>query len=370
MSETAEHGSLGPRMSLYDHALRLHHLNPDTALPRDGEPYPDEEHHRRDGRTRRSDDARRQGMDAAAILDSHFARSDAKPSELAWAFHDVDVPIHHNEHIAAAALRADRQRVQETGRWLVRHSSDRCSALIGTALLAADWADEDVEIIRTIGLLSERFGVLAAHALKRRRGGVDALLWLAERVAGWGRVYIVEALCLGGSTRARSWLLRRACDGDYLNGYFAGRVATAAHLHEAIVAPDADEPLIDHTGRLLKIMAQCGGMGTTWEHYPPTSIVLEAHAGHLAHQAPTLSRYLDAAHIADDLAQAAPDRLGITADHRQRLLDQYLVVLCRPDWSEAAQAGFDPDNDYFPWFAETIAARLRLPGFTEPDTDP
>lgn len=44
------------------------------------------------------------------------------------------------ECIAAAALRADRQRVQHTGRWLVRHSTDRCSATVGLALLAADSA--------------------------------------------------------------------------------------------------------------------------------------------------------------------------------------------------------------------------------------
>ena len=88
---------------------------------------------------------------------------------LAWAFHDVYVPIQRNEHIAAAALRADRSRVQLAGRWLVRHSPDRCSAVVGLALLAADWAEEDVGLIKIIGLLSDRFCPLAAAALKRRR---------------------------------------------------------------------------------------------------------------------------------------------------------------------------------------------------------
>ncbi|WP_159447752.1 hypothetical protein [Streptoalloteichus hindustanus] len=46
----------------------------------------------------------------------------------------------------------------------------------------------------------------------------------------------------------RSWLLRRSCDGDYLNRYFAGRGATAAHLHEAITGEDQDPELVDHTG--------------------------------------------------------------------------------------------------------------------------
>lgn len=84
-------------------------------------------------------------------------------------------PIFHNEHIAAAALRADRR--------LGRHNPDRCSATIGLALLATDWTEEDIPLIQTVGLLSNHFGPLAAKALERRRGG-EALLWLAQRVTG------------------------------------------------------------------------------------------------------------------------------------------------------------------------------------------
>jgi hypothetical protein len=80
-----------------------------------------------------------------------------------------------------------------------------------------------------------------------------------------------------------------------------------------------------------------------------------------------MRRYIDAAVIADHLAQASPGHLGITPDHRQRLLERYLVVLRRTDWSDTARAGVDPDNDFFAWFAETIAVRLRLPAFIEPD---
>ncbi|MEU8301836.1 hypothetical protein AB0C04_31685 [Micromonospora sp. NPDC048909] len=55
------------------------------------------------------------------------------------------------------------------------------SATVGLALLATDWAEEDIPLIQTIGLLSDRFGPLAAEALRRRRGGEEALLWLAQR---------------------------------------------------------------------------------------------------------------------------------------------------------------------------------------------
>ncbi|GAB3435784.1 hypothetical protein [Actinophytocola sediminis] len=345
--------------SLFLHALRLHQRSPDAPLPRAGEPYPDDEGHRRGPRT----DSRLSGVAVADLLNRYFANPDARPSEL--AFDDVDVPIHHNEHIASAALRADRQRVRHTGRWLVRHGTDRRSATVGLALLATDSAEEDIPLIQTIGLLSNRFGPLAAAALTRRRGGEQALMWLAERVTGWGRVYVIEALCQRGARTSRQWLLRHACDGDFLNGYFAGQVATAAHLHQAIVAPDIDsdidDDLVDHTARLLAAMADCGGMGMTLAHYPPASIVLAAHAAHLARQPPTASRYFHAAVIADQLASGIPEKSGCTGEQRDHIVRQYLAVLNQQSWCAAVHADLDHFTD---WFIENIATRLRLRAFS------
>src|SRR4051812_21996108 len=104
--------------------------------------------------------------------------------------------------------------------------------VLSLALLAAVGTVEDVPRIQTIGLLSCTFGPLAARALERLPGGADALIWLAERVTGWGRVYVVEALCrlVDDHPLVRPWLLRRAADGHLLNGYFAGQVARMALL--------------------------------------------------------------------------------------------------------------------------------------------
>jgi hypothetical protein len=358
VSETSEPGLLGNKKSLYEHALQLHRLHPDVALPQDGKPYPDSGSHRRWNSG--SDDQRRRGARAAAVLDAFFARPDATPDELVWAFHDVDVPIHHNEHITAAALRADRERVQETGRWLVRHSTDQCSTVIGLALLAADLDDDEIDLIRHIGLLSETFGPLAARALKRRRGGSEALLWLAQRTAGWGRVYIIEALCQVGGRSARPWLLRNALDGDSLNGYYVGDVALTADVHEAITATDPDDELIDHTGRLLRIMADNSGMGMTWNGYHPIRCVLDAHVTHLARQHPTRDRYLTAAFIADRLLKEDPNTPNLPPDHRTVVLNRYLAVLHREDWSSTARTALDPTDEFSAWFLETIAPRLRL----------
>ncbi|MFD1148029.1 hypothetical protein [Saccharothrix hoggarensis] len=320
----------GPRTSLYDHAVRLHERHPDGPLPRDGRPFPDEPRPRR--RPRRTEQ-RRVGADVAAALDRHFAGDDP-PEALAEAVRDLDVPIHRNDHIAAAALRADRERVRRTGRWLVRHGEHQYAVAVGLALLASDHDEDDIPLIRTIGLLSDTFGPLAAAALQRRRGGSDALVWLGDRVAGWGRVYVVEALCAVGGAGARDWLLRRSCDRDYLNGYFAGKVATAAHLHEAITT-GSDDDLVDHTTDLLTVMAYCDGMGTTLEHYPPAHAVLEAHLGHFERLRPTAARHRRGTRLVDNLAELRAIA-GVTAEHRARLLDRYRAVLERDEWREVA----------------------------------
>ncbi len=364
MSEATGPETPGSQATLFHHALRLHRQTPDSPLPRDGEPLPGHERHR-GRRPRTRDDPRRRGAEVAAILDRHFSDPDAQPSLHADAFHDVDVPIHVNEHITAAALRADRHRVRRTGRWLVLHSTDRCAALVGLALLATDWADDDIPLIQTIGLLSNTFGALAAKALRRRRDGGQALLWLAQRVGGWGRVYVVEELCGHGSAAAvRGWLLRHACDGDFLNGYFAGKVAVAGHLHDAITGAEVDDDLVDHTGRLLRVMSDCHGMGTALEHYPPAPTVLAAHADHLGRQTPTESRYVDAALIVHHLTDKVPERCGCTTGQRDEIVRRYRAVLDHPDWCDVARPLRDRDDDFATWFAGTVAPRLRLRAFS------
>ncbi|MFF5076805.1 hypothetical protein ACFY36_07120 [Actinoplanes sp. NPDC000266] len=351
--------------TLFGHAMRLHRLHPDEPLPRDGYPFPDDDLHS-GRRLPASDDHRRAGAAVAVILDAHFARPHAPPSALNGAFHDVYVPIHRNEHIVAAALRADADRVRQAGRWLVRHGTDRCSATVGLALLATGWDAEDIPLIQTIGLLSNHFGPLAVDALARRpRNGSQTLLWLAQRVAGWGRVYVVEALCrYGVDDDQRHWLLRHACDGDYLNSYFAERLATVGHLYEAITSAAVDDELIAHTGRLLLAMADAGGMGATLESYPPAAAVLARHAELFGGLAPTAQRYLTVALLADRLERRPPEKSGCDDEGRDRLVLEYLAVLNRPEWCAVIHDDRETHPEFLEWFVPEVAMRLGLRAFS------
>jgi hypothetical protein len=305
------------------------------------------------------------GAEVALLLDAHFGRISALPSELADAFHDVYIPIHRNEHIAAAAERADRDRVRQTGRWLVRYGTDRCSVTVGLALVAAVGTVDDIPLIQTIGLLSNRFGPLAAHALERLPGGTKALLWLADRVTGWGRVYVVEALCRLDDPVARPWLLRRACDGDFLNGYFAGTVATVAKLHEALGEFAGDREIVEHTGRLLYVMSDCGGMGTTLAHYPHSAMVLEAHAEHAGLLSPTLERFFTIAMLAQHLSTPSPGAARCTAAQQQAIRAAYVSLLDREDWIETARTGLAEEDNRMRWLADSRTPELKLRAFPE-----
>ncbi|MBY8872911.1 hypothetical protein K7640_13825 [Micromonospora sp. PLK6-60] len=300
------------------------------------------------------------GSDVAAALDAHFADPTATPAELAEAVLDLGVPIHHNPHIAAAALRGKRKRVRRTGRWLVRHGTRLDAVVLGLALLAEDHDDRDIPLIQTIGLLSTSFGPLAAHALRRRPGGGAALLWLAARTTGWGRVYVMEALCAHAATAVREWLLRHGLDGNYLDGYYVGPVATVSYLAEAIRADEVDDEILGQTARVLLTMAGNHGMGATLANYPPAPTVLGEYLRHLSGRPPTMPRYLSLARLADHLDRSAPTELSCTPAQRDRLLADYLALLDRDDWAAAGRAGFDPANEYHVWFANDAATRLGL----------
>ncbi|MFD5175647.1 hypothetical protein ACFWM1_07515 [Nocardia sp. NPDC058379] len=350
----------GSPTSLFDHAMRLHRESPDAPLERSGDPYPDESWHGRGDTPRRPKDRRTVGLDLAALLDAHFADPASTPADLADACHQVHVPLFRTEHVVAAARRVEIERVRRTGRWLVRRGTDRCAVTIGLALLETAPEGGDIPLLQTIGLLSEGFGPLVVDTMARCRGALSGLLWLGDRVEGWGRVTVVEKLCAAYGVHARDWLLRRSCNGEYHNQYFAAEVAIAADLASVITGDDPDLDLVHHTGVLLSAMTDCAGMGLTLDEYPAAPNVLAAHSKHVARLAPTTHRYGNLANLADYLLRPSTREWR----GREQAIDRYLTLLNQPEWEATARTGLARGDFRVLWLRQAVGARLDLAPFT------
>lgn len=148
-----------------------------------------------------------------------------------------------------------------------------------------------------------------------------------------------------------------ALDGEFLNGYFAGKVALAASLHEAIIRPVVDDVLIDHTGRLLSAMAGASGMGLDLSRYPPAPIVLAEYARHLASQEPAGDRVRVAITLAHDVRSREPARLGCSVQEKAELLSALDETLARTVWLEAASEELVRST----WWATWAQANDALP---------
>jgi len=175
-------------------------------------------------------------------------------------------------------------------------------------------------------------------------GSSATLLTATPRCWGWRCWKPTGRLCEIGDATARHWLLRNACEGTYLDGYYAGKFATATHLHEAITGSDCDD-LVDHTSHVLKAMTDCDGMGMTLADYPPALMVLAAHVDHLSRQEPTAHRYLAAALVAYNLLEGNQDHW----------VSRYRAVLSGQDWGAAVSSRLTTDAR---WFTESVGPRL------------
>ncbi|WP_326569686.1 hypothetical protein VSH64_01110 [Amycolatopsis rhabdoformis] len=367
MSVEPEPVPLGPRQTLFGHAQRLHSRSPGSPLPDDGKPYPDDPFHRGRDRPRPPEDRALIGVEPARVLAEHFANPAAVPQDLDEAFHRVWVSGHLSPPISAVIEQTDPARARDTGRWLVQHATDRGSVLGGLALLAVVGTSEDIPLIRTISLLSDTFAPLAARALERLAGGADALVWLGDRVNGWGRVYVVEALLRLDDPATRPWLLRRAVNGDHLNGYFAGELAVKTALHEAVADPGADDELFDHAGRLMDVLTYSRGMGSSIEDYDHAADVLQVHVERLGRQKPTARRFAVATGLVEYLDSGAAARLGWSPE---RLVAAYRSVLDRDDWCAVIRGEIKSGDEhlapaYLRWLTTELGPRLGLRAFAD-----
>ncbi|WP_457033202.1 hypothetical protein [Kitasatospora sp. P5_F3] len=375
---------------LYEYALRLHQLDPDDLLP-GFECLPDRERHQRAERQRRcyrdSREARLRGARTAAVIGRRLARplSPASLRLLASALAQVSVPSSPDPAIQELTKRHPPELLRTVGRWLTRHGTERDVVFAGLALLAETATERDILMIQTIGLLGSPFAVLPAHALERLPAPTPALTWLAARTTGTGRIHYIHALNRLADPRARypwyrngqdpyasldrpadpqavHWLRRRAVDLGDFNGYFAAQTVIAAAVDQAIGDPQADSEVVDQTGRLLRTMTDCFGMGASLAELDNAPELLAHYADHVGRLRPTVDRYESVLQLAAYLADPHGEAAGLDwPPGRRALLHRQLTALLRrPGWSAClAELTAWPTGNVAQWVTQ-LAQRLDL----------
>ncbi|GAA2533828.1 hypothetical protein GCM10010398_19080 [Streptomyces fimbriatus] len=268
-------GTLSGRPSPYSRALAAERQHP--GQPRHRLPYKQPRPSRRanlskDAAARIAATATRlirSGPDrrAASVLDRQLRR-------IVWRDHERTLGVTLRER----SLPSDR--VRRLGRWFATHGEHPNAVRFGILLLGMAGTDDDSDVLKTLGALWA-FSSEAREALARSRTDpCRALFELARQAEGWARVDAVRRLEGASDPEIREWLIREACTGDVLDGYFALTAARVGDLAGVLARGTLDEETLDGAGRILRALTDVDGPGPALTSYDGAARALN---GYLLH---------------------------------------------------------------------------------------
>ncbi|MFG3283220.1 hypothetical protein [Streptomyces sp. NPDC048111] len=330
-------------MPLLQHALKLHQLNPNASLFHWGEPVPGQAAFQ----SRRGVEHNERGAAAAAAFACHLAAGPPY-SALREAILDTGLIDAADPQVAQVLANVPSEQLRRLGCSWAYEAFEPELVHAGLELLRGRATARDVPNVQVLGLLSRLFGRAALDILAGLEGQLPAMLWPADRSDSWGRVHAVHLLRRERDHRARAWLLRRAVNGDHLNQYFAGELAEDLAIHSVLATPALDAELVDHLGRMLRMMTNCQGMGRLLADYVFADTALTEYARHAAALAPTIDRHITL-HALRKWALV----------HTSSTAAALTTLLHRPGWEDGVrQRLLDPEEPWHPggaWLAEQLS---------------
>ena len=144
--------------------------------------------------------------------------------------------------------------------WLATNSPDREIVKFSIAVLGRFTA-EQTELFLLLGM-HEEFTLFSAVALQNTLSSPEevesALLTLAKKVHGWGRIHLVERLARNPSQEVKNWLLREGYRNSVMYEYLAYTCATAGELNQVLEHDVDDLPLLICIGEILEALIMGG----------------------------------------------------------------------------------------------------------------
>jgi len=228
---------------------------------------------------------------------------------------------------------APSPRFLEAGRWLVVNGTDRGTVLLGLGLLDGRAGQQDVTLVKTIGLLPFA-DHLAVQVLAGITGAGHDLMWLAERSRPHARIEAVQALAADPDPAVRAWVM--STPRDLLPGDAARRIAERYQIPLLLSGPEADDTLWDGAGSLLLAMTSTENYQYEITRYEQAPAAYDQWISGAESRPATLERAALLAMVRQDLV-TGPAAVAV-ADHA-RLADRIQAVLLSPTWQEALKPG-------------------------------
>ena len=335
MSVVDERGALDRPMSLFDHATRLHELNPDAPLPHGGRPYPDDRLQTKERKGRLWAPERVAAVRSALEV---FVRDTAASVQ---TLHDDLARLYVYEGTAESIVgklaATDPDRLRSTGVWLVRNATDRLPAMVGLAMLITAGRSDDIPLITTIGLL-DYFGPTAVKALAALPDGIPHLIWLAERCGRPTRTAVIRVLATRADPLAVAWLRRNVVVDEQMSASLARQVAEAISLADLLEADTVDDDVLDQAADLVLAMVTPNDYRAQVVRYRDADRVCDALARHLTAAPASMHRYAMLVSLIAELHSGHTACLGWHPGQRERILARLRAATGRGDWREHVDA--------------------------------
>lgn len=218
---------------------------------------------------------------------------------------------------------SDPARVRRIGLRLVREGTRRQTVWLGLALLDGTARAEDVETIRTVGLLAQ----CAAPALAALAslGAADDLVWLAERLERRQRCEAVRALTRVGGATARAWARRYEPEERWSSAEDARKLAELADLPDLLRGRPTAEALA-HAGNLLCLMGVPDDYTSQLPAYAPARTVLLTLSRHASMLTETLAHRAVLASLALDVRSGPAFLLDWEPGERERVVNALMAA--------------------------------------------
>ncbi|HEX6519177.1 MAG TPA: hypothetical protein VF070_04070 [Streptosporangiaceae bacterium] len=265
-----------------------------------------------------------------AVLAAALQEYLTDPALNARDLHERCVGLDSSVGIAGGVLRelapGPSPRLVDAGRWLVANGTDRGVVLIGLSLLAGNAGQQDVTLVKTIGLLPFA-DHLAVQVLAGIPGARRDLMWLAERSRGRARTEAVRLLATDPDLVVRDWVL--STPRELLPGDVARRIAEQRQIPKMLSGPEADDALWDGAGNLLLAMTSTDNYQYEITRYEQAPAAYEQWVSGAVSLPVTLERAVLLAMVRQDLSTGPA---AVVTRDRGRLADEIREVLVSRTW--------------------------------------